>query len=383
MLGSLRPASSFREAGGVGSPRLLHPGAWWAWAIGCAVAASRTSNPLLLMLLVVASSVVVHCRRPDAPWSGSFRLFLRMGLAIIIVRVVLQVAFVAGQGNTVLMPMPGIVLPTWLAGIRLGGDITAEAMLTALYDGMRLAAIIICLGAANALASPSRLLKSVPAALYELGVSVVIALTFVPQLAADIERVQAARRLRGRPARGIRALAGAAMPVLEGALERSIALAAAMDSRGYGRSGHVPLSHRRAISTALLIGLVAVCLGTFGLLSAGIASWLSLTTVVLGSVTGIGAAWVAGRRQIRTSYRPDPWHMAEWCVLASGILAAGVFVACDMVGVTLSTATYPPEWPTLPLIAVAGIVVAASPAWTAPPTPVSRRSAPTPESVPA
>ncbi len=367
----------------MGSPRLLHPGAWWIWAIGCAVAASRTSNPLLLMLLVATSAFVVHMRRPDAPWSGSFRLFLRLGLAIIIARVVLQVVFVAGQGTTVLVPMPGIMLPSWLAGIRLGGDITAEALLTALYDGMRLAAIVICLGAANALASPSRLLKSVPAALYELGVSIVVALTFVPQLAADVERVQAARRLRGRPARGVRALAGAAMPVLEGALERSVALAAAMDSRGYGRSRHVPPSQRRVISVALLSGLVAVCVGTFGLLSTGIASWLSFTMVVVGCVACVVAAWVAGRRRIRTSYRPDPWRTAEWCVLGSGVIVAAAFLACDMAGINLATPTYPPEWPTLPLLALAGIAVAMTPAWTSPPPPVLRRTTPLPELVSA
>ena len=367
----------------MGSPRLLHPGAWWIWAIGCAVAASRTANPLLLTLLVATAAFVVHMRRPDAPWSGSFRLFLRIGLAIIIARVVLQVIFVAGAGTTLLLPLPGITLPTWLAGIRLGGDITAEALLTALYDGMRLAAIIICLGAANALASPSRLLKSVPAALYELGVSIVVALTFVPQLAADVQRVQAARRLRGRPATGVRALAGSAMPVLEGALERSVTLAAAMDSRGYGRSRHVPIAHRRAISVALLSGLVAVCLGTFGLLSAGMAPWLSLTMVVFGCVACIAAAWAAGRRRIRTNYRPDPWRLAEWLVLSSGVIVAGVFVACSMVGVDLATATYPPEWPTLPIATVVAIAIAATPAWTSPPPPPLRRTAPAPELVTA
>ena len=33
-------------------PRLLHPAAWWLWGMGMAVAASRTTNPFLLILLV-------------------------------------------------------------------------------------------------------------------------------------------------------------------------------------------------------------------------------------------------------------------------------------------------------------------------------------------
>ena len=135
---------------------------------------------------------------------------------------------------------PGIGLPPWLAGIRLGGDVMLESVLMAFYDGLRLATILVCVGAANSLASPARLLKSVPAALYELGVSVVVALTFTPQLVSDVERLRTARRLRGRETTGPRAIAASAVPVLEGALERSVTLAAAMDSRGYGRRGSVP-----------------------------------------------------------------------------------------------------------------------------------------------
>lgn len=39
-------------------------------------------------------------------------------------------------------------------------------------------------------------------------------------------------RLRGRSDRGAKALLSVGLPVLEGALERSVALAAAMDTRG-------------------------------------------------------------------------------------------------------------------------------------------------------
>ena len=60
-----------------------------------------------------------------------------------------------------------------LAGIELGGPVTAEDLLAALYDGLRLAVLLCCVGAANTLANPKRALRSLPAALYELGVAVV------------------------------------------------------------------------------------------------------------------------------------------------------------------------------------------------------------------
>ena len=36
-------------------PRWTHPGAWWVWALGLATAASRTTNPLLLGLIVAVA----------------------------------------------------------------------------------------------------------------------------------------------------------------------------------------------------------------------------------------------------------------------------------------------------------------------------------------
>ena len=229
--------SGLRTAGG---RRLLHPGAWWVWALGLAAGASRTTNPLILLLLVGAAAVVVQARRPEAPWSRSFAMFVRLGIAVVVVRVAVQVLFGAEFGSTVVLPLPGIALPAFLAGIRLGGDLKLESLLMALFDGIRLAAILICVGAANSLASPTRLLKSVPSVLYEFGVSIVVALTFTPQLVADVDRLRTTRRLRGRTSSGLRAIAASAMPVLEGALERSVTLAAAMDSRGYARRGPQP-----------------------------------------------------------------------------------------------------------------------------------------------
>ena len=137
-------------------PRWLHPGAWWLWALGLAAAASRTTNPLLLLLLIAAAAVVVNARRPDAPWGRSFGFFVRLGIIVIIVRVTVQILFGSAIGTTVLLPLPGSGLPEWMAGVRIGGDVTAESILMALYDGLRLATILICVGAANSLASPTR-----------------------------------------------------------------------------------------------------------------------------------------------------------------------------------------------------------------------------------
>ncbi|RQX16513.1 cobalt ABC transporter permease, partial [Micromonospora chalcea] len=189
------------------------------WALGLATAASHTTNPLPLALLVAVAGLVVVRRRGDAPWALAFRMYVWLGAVIVTMRVVFRIVFGGGQGDHILVRLPEIPLPAWAAGIRLFGPVAAEQILGGFYDGLRLATMLICLGAANALANPKRLLKAVPGALYAIGTAVVVALSVAPQLVESVLRVRRARRLRGASARGMRALRGIALPVLADALD--------------------------------------------------------------------------------------------------------------------------------------------------------------------
>lgn len=207
-------------------------------------------------------------RKTDAPWARSYTAFIKIGLFVVGIRLAFNLVLGSPiPGSHTLLTLPELPLPDWAKGIRIGGRVTAEGMLFALYDGARLATLLICVGAANALANPARLLKSLPGALYEAGVAVVVAMTFAPNMVADVVRLRTARRLRGRPTGGIRAIAQIGLPVLEGALERSVAVAASMDARGYGRTAQVPASVRLTTTVLTLGGLLGVCAGTYGLLA--------------------------------------------------------------------------------------------------------------------
>ena len=61
-----------------------------------------------------------------------------------------------------------------------------------------------------------------------------IATSVAPQSADSLARVRFAHRIRGRKVNGIKSIRRIALPVLEESLERSIQLAIAMESRGYG-----------------------------------------------------------------------------------------------------------------------------------------------------
>ncbi|MFL4497493.1 CbiQ family ECF transporter T component [Streptomyces sp. VTCC 41912] len=345
----------------------LHAGAWWVWALGLATAASRTTNPLLLALLVGVAGYAVAARRTEAPWARSYGAFVKLGLVVLGIRLVF--AFVLGSpipGTHTLVTLPELPLPDWAKGVRIGGRVTAEGMVFALYDGLKLATLLICVGAANALASPARLLKSLPGALYEAGVAVVVAMTFAPNLVADVQRLRAARRLRGRPDRGVKALLQVGMPVLEGALERSVALAAAMDARGYGRTAQVPTAVRRLTTVLTLGGLLGVCAGSYGLLGDTGAGY-GLPLLAVGLAAALAGLWLGGRRSVRTRYRPEPWGVRAWLVSGSGIAVAALMIAANGYAPgALHPPAVPLTAPVLPLWPALSVLVGLVPAFVAP-----------------
>ena len=342
----------------------VHPVAWWGWALLLATAASRTGNPWLLALIIAVSGLVVTWCRGDEPWSGAYRVFLLIGLTAVAVRMVLYIVFGGADGATVLFTLPEIRLPDWAAGFRLGGSVTAEGALAAAYDGLRLATLLVCVGAANALASPRRLLRSVPAALYEVSVAIVVALSVAPQLAAGVVRIRRARALRGVGGRGpAHFMRSVVVPVLHDALDRSLALAAAMASRGYGRAADIPPRDRRTTSALLVTGLLGLCAGAYALLGSATPAPLAWGALALGAAAAAFGIAFASKRVRRTSYRTDRFDARDWAIVASGAAAvAGAVAAAALEAGALWPTANPLAMPPVPPLAAAGILLAAAPA---------------------
>ncbi len=348
--------------------RALHPVAWWLWALALAAAASRTLNPLLLGAIIGVAALVVSARRGDTPWAASFRAFLVLGALVLGVRLMFEVLFGAPIPGTTVFTLPELTLPDWMAGARLGGAVTLEALVSALYSGLQLVAILACVGAANSLANPTRLLKSVPGALYEVGVAVVVALTLIPSALTHLQQVREARRLRGRSTSGVRSAARMATAVLTGALERSLALAAAMDSRGFGRLNPLAPRTRRINAVLTATGLGMLLVGGYALLDASTPAVMAALLLTLGVALSATGLHRANRRAVRTVYRPDPWRWPETVTVASGFAATTVYTAAAVASpdVMLPT-TNPLVWPALPLLPLLATLLAAAPAWVAPP----------------
>jgi energy-coupling factor transport system permease protein len=360
--------------------RPVHPLAWWAWAACLAVVTMQSTSPnpfLLLLVAGVACFVVASCRG-NAPWARSLAFFLRLGAVVIAVRVAIEILFgQRGVPGHVLFTLPRVPLPSWAVAVSIGGTVTLESMITAFIAGLQIATILVCFGAANSLASPYRLLRCLPAVLYEAGVALTVALSFTPELMESIAAVRQARRLRGIPTTGLRGLRGVAVPVLEGALERSLQLATSMDARGYGRR-NAEMSAARQLATAVtVLGFMLAAVGVYGVIDSGSLFGLGLPIVAVAVVLCAGGLAVSGRRSPRTRYRPDPWGLREWCVVTAGAAAVAAMAlarALDVAGVSVSF--LPLAVPALPLLPVAGTLVAAAPALVVPAPRTARAPAP-------
>ena len=210
---------------------------------------------------IAFAAISVHQFAEDAPWAKSFWFSLRLGAIILVIRTVVGVLIGVPIPGTKLFSVPILPLPSWIAGIRIGGVVTQDRLFSSIHEGLIIIAVICLFGAAVSLTSPHKLLRVTPVVIYEFGVATVIATSALPQLVQSVGRIRRARTLRGDEKPSWRSIA---IPLLEDSLSRSLELAAAMDSRGYGvsrkRSRYRPIPWQQVDSAVVSSALVALAL---------------------------------------------------------------------------------------------------------------------------
>lgn len=240
----------------------LHPAAWIAWLTSVGVLAFAVTNPLYIVLGIMAVLVVHLAHPPDpSPTGRAVRTFLILGLVFLALRIVF-VAFLPNPGRTVLFVVPELKTPSWLGSMDLGGDITAEVLAGGATEGLRLLLVLVAFGVFNARADIVGLIRTVPSAFRDAGLVVSIAIAFVPGMLRTVNDVRDAQRLRGES--GLKRLAPSlVVPIVGLSLERALLLAESMDVRGYGR-GSATRASRTFISAGLFTILLAVAVWIAG-----------------------------------------------------------------------------------------------------------------------
>lgn len=295
----------------------FHSLVWLVWLVAAVLAVS--SNPLLNLLVLAQALLVALACRTDSPVGRAFRLFGWLAVVIVAVRTVLSAVPVGGitYGETPLFAIPSVQLPIWLGGLNIGGVTTLEMIANGFVLGLRLATLVLIFGAFNAVADHYGLLRRTPGALFHAALIITIALTFVPQVIVQLQVIRDAQRVRGHRFRSWRDALPLLVPLLAGGLERSIQLAEAMDSRGYGRTT-VARRNRLSVQLAMIAGLTALSIGVYFVFTG---EWRGGIVGAAGLAGIIMALRALGTGTPRSRYGRERWHRHDtFVVLACSLL---------------------------------------------------------------
>ena len=347
---------------------IFHPVAWLLWLTAAALPALLTRNPLYLLLLLLATGVVYTALQRRTPQGRAWGVFLRAGLFLVAFSAPLN-ALVVHAGNVVLLRLPA----AWPV---VGGNITLEAALYGLSNGLNLLALLLIFAAFNLGLDQSRLLRLIPRSLYTVGVVAAIALTFVPQMLTALQEIRDVQRLRGfRPA-GLRDLGPLFLPLLPTGLERAIQLAESMEARGFSSTqtrltGRAALGLRLALTLALAMLLVGQFAASYWPTAR---AWAPLMTAA-GLLLLIFLFWRQGQQVQRTRYHRWLWRRRDAWLSLTCLAVLSVVAALWLTDrVALLYYPYPPysPWPSFQPVLGAALALLIAPALLAPPP---RRSA--------
>ena len=155
-----------------------------------------------------------------------------LAVGFVLLRVVYRVVFGgAGAGlGPVLLDLPRLRLDGPFSHITLLGPVTLLGLGNAAQSALPVAAVIVFFGLLNAIINVQALFArgAGRGPLRAISRSLVIAWATFPALLESVRRVRVARSLRGE-----RSIASLLVPIFEQTIERALALAASMETRGF------------------------------------------------------------------------------------------------------------------------------------------------------
>lgn len=249
-----------------------------AWSAAALTISLTTGNPVYRGLVVlIALNVLVALHRPRALLRPLVAGVCAAGVVATLITV-----FASHTGSHVLFRLPDAI-PV------LGGNVTLEALVFGLSTALGIAAAVMSGAALSVIVEPHEMVDALPRWLARSGAALGTALNLVPAVGRSATEIRDAQRMRGSSTGRIGDWPHVAVPVVLTAIEQSMALAEAMEARGYGaaRRTHYVLQHWRGGD--VLVAVLAVC-GAMAFVALRIASvapdWypfpaLSLPTVSL------------------------------------------------------------------------------------------------------
>lgn len=283
----------------------FHPLAWLAWLLPAAFLIVQVRNPLYLLVLLLGVLVVrSFCAVSQSPVPISLG---RLATLILLLATLFHM-LTAHIGRTVLFSLPA---SWWM----IGGPITLESAVAGFANGLALLTLLLLFVTFNMAVPVYELSRLMPPALRDVGMVMLIGLTYMPQTARHWQQIREAQAVRGHRLRSWRDWRPIFIPLLTGGLERSMNLAEAMVARGYGSTSDS--QQPAAVRLALLLGLIGILGGWV------LAAWWPLPgwgLVFLGVLVVAIVYRQLGRLSPRTIYRPRPWLVRDTLVVVAAVL---------------------------------------------------------------
>lgn len=260
---------------------MSRPAAVVVWVLAALTVVFFDTDPLAQAVLLGGAWMLLVRRRVE----GRRLRPLGIGLTVLCAVTVTVNGLLSHAGATVVA-----VLPSWLP--LVGGPVTAEAFASGGSIALGLVTAVSVTAALSVVIEPTDLVDALPGVLHDAGAALGAALNLVPATAASAVAVREAQRLRGWRARGLRAMVDLAVPVLLGAIDRSVQLAESMEARAFGvgrRTRPVGDEHASglvAVSVAAVVAAVAAGVARLG----GTVDWYPYPVPTIPSVAPLALA---------------------------------------------------------------------------------------------
>jgi energy-coupling factor transport system permease protein len=291
---------------------------WIIWTGTAAAIAMLTRNPMYLSLLLGVVAVHYASISRRHPQDRGWRMLLRITLGMTLLIVPFN-ALNIHIGTHVLFRLPS----DWPL---IGGNVTLEGTIAGFSSALGLLTLITLFATLNLRIDQAQMLRLTPAFIYEAGLIVSIALTFIPQMMLSAQEIREAQLIRGHKMRRVRDMLPFVVALLTTGLERSFQLAESMEARGFGNVRNMSRKRDLLYKGLVLLGLAGFFSGFFALTyfaSLRLIGWIG---VALSTILLLGVFWAQGRRVLRVHYRHSRWTWRDAVALAPTALAIGTLV---------------------------------------------------------
>jgi energy-coupling factor transport system permease protein len=164
----------------------------------------------------------------------------------------------------------------------VGGAITFEALVFGLVTGLGIAAAVLAVSPLTLVLDPHDVIDALPPLLARSGAAIAATLNLIPATVRSAADIRDAQRMRGWSPRRIRDWPQVAVPVVLTAVESSLAMAEAMEARGWGAGGrtHYSPPRRSWHDLAIAVSAVIAAAGFLTLRATGaVADWYPFPTI--------------------------------------------------------------------------------------------------------